>query len=48
MQKISPAMRRFAPEEEVDYLIVGVGSAGDLEAPAYREREKDEVRSQVR
>jgi choline dehydrogenase-like flavoprotein len=30
MQKISPAMRRFAPGEEVDYLIVGVGSAGGV------------------
>ncbi|HEU5348889.1 MAG TPA: GMC family oxidoreductase, partial [Ktedonobacterales bacterium] len=30
LQKIDVAMRQFAPDEEVDYLIVGVGSAGGV------------------
>lgn len=30
MQRISGRMRRFAPGEEVDYVIVGVGAAGGV------------------
>jgi choline dehydrogenase-like flavoprotein len=30
MQKIGPSMRRFMPDEEIDYLVIGIGSAGGV------------------